>query len=186
MAVNKGRETGALLIFQDKKYKEEDFVIPASDTKGHAERIYFRIQPGEMRNLKSILASKKFPFRTLGDMGRLGTHMLIEMLLKMEKIASVSGQVDAVIRIVRDEEYHQEFVQTFEEISKTVNRYVSGGETRRARKVLAEIRGTIQDMPDGYWKGKYEKEIENKYGHLLNKSTEITHEAVEDEGEGDD
>lgn len=175
--------TARVLKFENRKYNEEDFVIPAQDTKGHSERIFYRVQPGMMRDLKVIQSSRRFPFRTIGDIGRLGTKLVIEMLKMMEPMQSVSGQVDSIIRIVRDEEFHLEFMGTFEQVGRAINRYISGGEESQARRMLIMIRDEIKKMPVGYWRSKYWKELNAKYGHLM-KDAGAKLEGVEDDGVG--
>lgn len=180
-----GARTARILMFENKKYKEEDFVLPAQDTKGHSERIFYRVQPGMMRDLKHILNGKKFPFRTLGDIGRLGTKLVVDMLKTMEPIPSVSQQVDTIIRIVRDEQFHLEFVSTFEQVGQALNRYIGAGEEGQARRVLVMIRDEIKKMPKGYWRTKYWKALNEKYGHLMKNAGTGLGEGQEDEEEDD-
>lgn len=158
---------GKILKFENRKYEEIDFVVPAQDTKGHSERLYFRVQPGHARDLQSILQSKRFPFRTTGDIGRMAINMVIELLTEMEPIPSVTQQNEAIIKIIRDDEFFIEFTNSFELMAKSVNRYVSMGETGQARRLILEIREQIKAMPKGYWRQKYKKELVSKFGHLI-------------------
>jgi hypothetical protein len=159
--------TARVLKFENKKYTEEDFVIPAQDTKGHSERAYCRVPPGFLRDMKVIISSRRFPFRTMGDIQRLAIKLVIELLKELEPIPSVSGQVDAIIRIVRDEEFHQEFLGAFEQVGKTINRYMGEGQEPQARRMLVMVRDEIKQMPKGYWRTKYWKELNAKYAHLM-------------------
>ena len=175
-------KTARILTFENRKYEEEEFIIPAQDSKGHSERIYYRIPPGMMRDLKIILASKKFPFRTVGDIGRLATKMIIELLTGLEAIPSVNRQVDAIASIVRDEEFQQEFIGIYEQAGRVINRYISQGEESQARKMLVAIRDQIRAMPKGYWRKKYWNELNAKYGHLMkDKGVGLEHGMEEDE-----
>jgi hypothetical protein len=161
------RPAARILQFENKKYQEEDFIIPAQDTKGHSERVFCRVQPGIARDLRIIVQSRKFPFRTSGDVLRLATKLIVEMLQKMEAMPSVSGQVEAIIKVVRDEQFYQEFVATYEEVNKAVNRYIGAGEEGQARRLIMLVRDQINLMPKGYWKSKYGKELNQKFGYLM-------------------
>lgn len=166
-AAKPGSGMGRVLVFQNRKYTEEDFVIPSQDTKGHSERFYFRVQPGHARELGIILASKKFPFRTQGDIGRLAVKLVIDLLKDMEPMPSVSGQVQAIIQIVRDEEFHQEFMATYDQATKVINRYIGGGEMGQAHRVIMLLQEEIRKMPKGYWRNKYKKELVLKFGSIM-------------------
>lgn len=180
------RKAAKILVFENRKYQGEEFIIPATDTHGHSERIFFRIQPGLMRDLKVVVASNKFPFRTIGDVGRLATKMMVELLQSLEPIPSVNGQVNAIIRIVRDEEMHQEFVGTFEQVGRSINRYISAGEHGQARRMLVAIRDEIRGMPKGYWRKKYWTELNAKFGHLMKGGGAKLSDGIEDEDDEDD
>lgn len=175
-----------ILMFENKKYREEEFIIPAQDTKGHSERFFCRIPPGMMRDLKIIKESKRFPFRTMGDIGRVAIKLMIELLQNMEPIPSVNQQVDTIAGLVRDEEWHQEFVGTFELVGRAINRYIAAGEGNQARRLLMKIRDEIRAMPKGYWRSKYWKELNTKYGHILKDAGAKLDEGEDDEVDPDD
>ena len=175
-----------LLIFKNKRYTEEEFIIPSQDTKGHSERIYFRVQPGHARELNMMLASKKFPFRTMGDMLRLFTKLGIDLLKTVETFPSVSGQVDSVLKIVRDEQFYLEFISIYEQAGNAINRYIGSGEHGQARKLVVMMREEIRKMPKGYWREKYGKELKNKFGYLLKDAgAGLTEAETETEAEDD-
>lgn len=156
-----------VILFRDEKYTEEDFIIPAQDTKGHSERIFVRCQPGHVRDLNVIVNSKRFPFKTSGDILRLAIKQMIQELSRMEPIPSVAQQVNTVIQLVRDEQFHQEFNECFDQIARSMDRYINGGAKDQARRLLIKIKNQFDEMPDGYWKVKYLKELGVRYKDYL-------------------
>lgn len=162
-----GSSKAKILMFENRKYNETEFVIPSQDTKGHSERFQFRIQPGHLREINEIMASKKFPFRTQGDLGRLAIKLTIDLLKSMEPMPSVLSQTDAIIELIRNEEYRLEFLAAFEMVSKAISQYISAGEQGQARKMVVMIGDKIKLMPKGYWRKKYSNELKQKFGYLL-------------------
>lgn len=159
--------TNKVILFRDEKYQEEDFIVPAQDTKGHSERIFFRCQPGHLRELSMIINSKRFPFKTDGDIIRLALKCIIAELNRMESVPGVSQQVNAVIQLVRDEQFHQEFDECFDQIARSMQRYVNAAAKDQARRLLLKIKAQFDDMPDGFWKRKYLQELGDRYKDYL-------------------
>ena len=148
------------------KYDPADFIIVAQDAKGHSERVGFRISPADDRALDTILASKKFPFRTKGDIMRWGVHVAIRRLERMEDVPSVTQQVDATMLILRDEMFNHEFMATFEALGRVIQQHLAGGANGEARRLVTLVKDKIQKMPDGHWRDKYLSTLEERYGHI--------------------
>lgn len=175
------KKRNVVVLFKDRKYKEEDFLFPAADTKGHSERVWFRTQPGELRRLNTIMSSKRFPFKTSGDVMRLGLHLLLDALENMEAIPSVGAQVDTIAQIVREEAYHTEFQTTFESIRNTVKRMEEQGDRDEIRRMLREIKGRIDDMPEGRWRKMYSRTMEKEFGAYTNNAKLVGKKQDDDE-----
>jgi hypothetical protein len=169
------------------KYDPADFIIPARDNKGESVRVWNRIQPGHERALSTILQSKKFPFKTQGDVMRWCLHVGLKRLEKMEAIPSVTQQVDAMMTMLRDEEFQLEFQAFIQFSTHIINRHMSEGSHGEARRLVAQLKSRIEGMPDGYWRTKYLKAVDTSFGHLLNaKSAKVHLIPMRDEGDDDD
>lgn len=155
------------------KYDPADFIVPAQDTKGHSERVWCRLQPGHDRQLEVILGSRKFPFRSKGDIIRWAVVRGIKMLEQMEAMPSVTAQVDIILQVMKDEEFQRDFGNVFESVSKNINAALASGPRgiNRARQIVAQFKMHIMKMPDGYWKEEYSDRFEREYGHLLEAKT---------------
>lgn len=158
------------------KYDPADFIIPARDTKGESVRMWNRIQPGHDRAISIIVNSKKFPFKTPGDIVRWCLHTGLKTLEKMEPdIPSVTQQVEIMLSVLRDEEFHQEFQQFLSHATHVVNRHVAEGADGEARRLVARLKSDIEKMPDGHWKTRYTKTVQTQFGHILaNKSARVS------------
>lgn len=150
-----------------RKYDPADFVIPATDTKGHTSRIQCHVAPPEDRALDMIVASKKFPFRTKGDVIRWAVFQGIRRLEAMEHVGpSVTQQVDAMFTILKDEIFHHEWMQTFEAMQRVVTAHMAQGAHGEAKRVIALMRHQIQQMPEGYWRTTYLKTLDDRFSNI--------------------
>lgn len=146
---------------------ERDYIIPAQDTKGHHVRLYCRAMPQVGRLVADVHASKKFPFRTMGDLIRFCVVRQTALLASSAGIPSVVAQMDAQIALLRDEEYQLQFLDYFSSIKRVTDLYIDQNSAGEARRVVAQQRAALDNMPEGYWKTRYIAELMQKYGKLL-------------------
>lgn len=146
---------------QGKQKREEliEYHIPATDPKGHSARHWFRTIPAMAREVEQIVQSKAFPYRTKGDLLRHALHRHISWLKKQKPIKSVTGQVDMILEVMRDEEMHSDFLLVFNKLDERINRHLRNGERKHADDVLYRVLEQIQEMPDGFWKDRYVEQI---------------------------
>jgi len=119
------------------------------------------------RQVEQVVQSKQFPYRTKGDLFRHALHQHMRWLQTLEDVPSVSGQVDAILEIMRDEEFSNDFMTVFEKLNTRISGHVSNGADGEARRLILMVQRHIAEMPDGYWKSRYQKELKSKYGKLL-------------------
>ncbi len=163
-----GEVEGGKTVPASSRWKPEDFIIAARDGKGEGAKIWARCQVGHERQIGITVASRKFPFRTPGDLIRWCVHVGLKELLSLEPgIKSVMQQVDAINIMIADEEYNLDFQATIHSMQSVIQRHLAQGADAEARRVVTQFRAMIQEMPDGYWKKKYLTEINASYGHLL-------------------
>lgn len=158
------------------------FRIPASDTHGHSERLWFRAQPGHAQAISAIIQGKRFPYRTKGDLCRhaLARHLKYLQSLADLPIKSTLQQTDAIIELLIDEEKTQEFMGVFDKLGERVASHLGNGGEGEARRLITNVQRIVDDMPDGYWRTKYEHELTQRYGHLLNAAPRAKLRVLED------
>lgn len=154
---------------------ERQYLIPASDARGHSERVYCRVQPAVLRLLEEVVGSHKYPFRTRGDALRYCVvNGLKKLAARKEGIPSVIAQAEVVLDILRDDEFQHQFALVFDRLREVVERYQSAGAHGEARRVVSQARANFDAMPEGYWKARYLRELIEKYGLLLDGKTDGT------------
>lgn len=146
---------------------DEDFYVPASDTKGHSERIWCRIIPGLARQMEEIIQARKFPYKTVSDMIRHAIRRHLVWLNEQDPTPSVTMCVGAIIEIMRQEEEGKEFQAVIERICKGVEYHLNAKAEVEAVKLVLRVVAQMEAMPDGYWKDRYKTEVEKKFGWLL-------------------
>ena len=150
------------------KYPPEAFIVPGQDQNGNSIREWCRVVPMLDRAMDVIFASRKFPFKSKGDLMRWCIKVGVERLDEMEPVCgSVLVQVDAMMSILRDEELNHAFMTVFNTMSQTVGMHVQAQAIGEARRVVTMMRTQIGKMEDGYWKKRYMKELDTKFSHLL-------------------
>lgn len=146
-----------------------EFRIPASDTKGHSARQWFRCIPAMARQIEQVIQARQFPYRTKGDILRHALHRHMKWLNELDPFPTVSGQVDAMLELMRDEEMNKDFTLVFSKLEDRIKCYLNEGEEQESARLVLTIQSYIRDMPDGFWKEKYKKKIETQYGRLIGK-----------------
>jgi len=149
----------------------DEFRIPASDTKGHSARLWFRAIPAMARQMEQVVQSKAFPYRTKGDLLRHALHRHMSWLGRQDDITSVSGQVDVILEIMRDEEANNDFQAVFSRLGERVTQHLTRGSTREAQRLILTVKRHIDRMPEGFWKDRYKEELMDRYGELANGGT---------------
>jgi hypothetical protein len=159
---------GVVLFPVKERYDPEEFLTSATDAKGHGERFWFRAPSGLLRQIEIFLAAKRFPYKSATDILR---HALIRHLTWLgtlePDVDSVMRQVEAVQDLMREEQYNQDFISMFEDLGKTVYRYLAGGHNGEAMRMIGRCRDTFEKMPEGFWRDQYLAELMKRFGHLL-------------------
>lgn len=144
------------------------FRVSSVDSKGHSIRAWASLQPMHLQTIDVLVQSKKFPYRTRGDLLR---HAIIRHIHWLEKIYkplnSVTGALDAMNALLRDAEFRQEFTEYLGRLNKQIESLVSEGDESAARRLLLETLRCVEEMPEGYWKDKYQAAIREKHKKLL-------------------
>lgn len=146
---------------------ERDYIIPAQDHKGHHTRLYCRAAPVVGKMLADLVASKKYPFRTVGDAIRYCIASRSRVLLAQAGIPSVLAQADTMISVLVDEEFQIQFLDFFGHLRKVVDTYMEAGSPHEAKRVVTRARAQIGQMPEGYWRDRYAEELIKRHGALI-------------------
>lgn len=153
---------------RDKSRPRDEWLVGATDTKGHSVRQWFRCQPGLDNQLESLLASKRFPYRTKGDILRHAVITHLEWLQHMEPdLPSTIRQVQLISDLVREDEFRQEMDEIFTRVGGRVNHHVSLGQLPDARILIVKLKSAIKGMPDGPWRDRYMERYKSQFASYI-------------------
>lgn len=154
---------------EEGQFDPAQFRIPAKDSKGHDARCQFRTQPGHVNMAEAIVTSKQFPFRTRGDLYRWALDFGLKWLERQKPVPSVTAEVDAIMEVMRTEEFRKELEQTINQLASQVTELLGKNSEGEARRLVLKIKRHVTRMPEGYWRDRYIKELDDRFGYLLDK-----------------
>lgn len=159
----------ANLVGLETTINPDNFLISATDDKGHGVKVYFRSPPSLLQQIENMLASRCFPYRNKGELIRhaLVRHMYYLRSISSSPIPSVMEQTEIIMEMCRQEDFASSFRQTLAKVAETVNAFMAQGDTGQARKMVLRVQRQINQMPEGYWRDKYLKQLEINHGDLL-------------------
>lgn len=141
---------------------DDEFCLSASDERGHSVPMSVRVSPDMSMQLEIILASKKWPFRTKGDVIRTAVLKYMKYLEKENPIpGSVLGHILAMNEVVKWNEAQKQFLETITNAEGLI-RGMMHSDPDIARTVVLNIKDAIDKMPDSPWRDKFVREYESK------------------------
>jgi len=148
-----------------------EFRVPASNKQGQSRSPQFRIIPNWVDVAETIVASKKFPYRTPSDLYR---HALVTHIQYLHKIGDLPDKVGGMVQkslivdeLLKYEEFESEFNDMLQRMTDTVQKRTEFGDEPGARRMVSSIYDVIMDMPDEGQRKMYSEIIRNRFGHLL-------------------
>jgi hypothetical protein len=160
------------------KYDPSKFIIPPSDSKGVSVRIQARCPPDMQRGIDEVLVSRRFPFKSDGDVIRWCVRQGFKLLNEMEDVNTVGQRVDMLTQLLDEEKSHADFLHSFTRLQESVSRYLADQSPEQAVRVIAMAKHTFESMPDGYWKDKYLQRLKEQFGSIETKSGGVAMELV--------
>lgn len=151
--------------------QERDFVLPASDAKGHSVRVQVRVPPTIAQAMQNIFQSRKFPYRDLSQIYRHALQEHLKWLSEMGDIKTHLAQVDAMKDLIFNEEAGMEFKNYFSRLDHVVRNHIAEKSDGEAVRVLLDAHRYIKGMPEGYWRNKYLKKLFHDYDDILKTAT---------------
>jgi hypothetical protein len=144
--------------------------VPARDDKGHYVNLQVKVPPAFKGQAASIIESKKYPYRSIGYLYRHAFMLLMNYLRQHplgDGVGSTVHTLNAMIEIVREDEYMEDFRTIFDRLDARVKEHKSRGNQDRARQLVMKVWAQIKQMNDDFWRDEYEAELNKRYGELL-------------------
>lgn len=143
------------------------YQIPAQDNKGHSVKKTVRIPPQLEMQIEIVMGSKKFPYRTDGELMR---HALVDHLQRLSSSTvipnNMMGQLMTIIEMVQIEEEKKEFSEVVDRVVKAVNDLTTTGNNSKAQELMDKVLTEVEKINDAYWRKKYRDEIARRLNHV--------------------
>jgi hypothetical protein len=169
--------------------KDKQFYTPASDKKGHSARIWFRVIPGLLSQFEEILATRKFPYKTVSDMIRHAMARHVDYLNSLNATPTVYAGVNLAMSMLNEEREQAKFKEMLEQMDIVVRDHIADNAPNRASKVILDILNVVDSMPEGYWRDRYAAAIHEKYDAFLKRRAKLWvvrgPDTVEEDGDGE-
>jgi len=154
--------------------KDEDFVLHASDRKGHSIKVSLRIPTEQDHALQKVFDNRNklnLPYTTKADIMRDAIAHRLDWLQKQfgAPIKTDLARLMAIENILQDEEYKKRFLASFETLRGQVNWLLNQGDEaskQHARELVQQVYEQICAM-QGYWRERAMQTIKMEFGHLL-------------------
>lgn len=159
-------------------FSSEEWVVPATDSKGHSVRETVRIPPIMHRAIEILIASKRFPYKTPGDFIR--HHIYRGLFFCHRRQADVPRHIlsvcEAIITQMRDEQQLMTMRAAIEQTVKTIAQHATDGNVPMVRQLIAQIHSMLEQIDkNSAWKKRFKKEFLEKcagYYTMLRQTTE--------------
>lgn len=144
-----------------------EFAQPANDGHGHSAPIRVNFLPGHAVEAENIVASKRWPYRNAHDLIRHAVARHLKWLNILFPSPTVLTQVEAMLEVLREEQFLLDFETIFTQTQQLVGRHVAARQMGMALTLLEKLRDEIGEMPEGAWREKYAGMFEERFGALL-------------------
>jgi len=146
---------------------EEEFVIPSVDRKGHSVRLTCRMPPGFDRQIRTLVYSHRFPYRDVGDLVRHALMRQFRWLDTIAQVPSVLKEIEVINEISRTDAFLSSIANSLDTLGEQIKEHVGAGRTNEARYLYSTAKFRVENMPEGNWRRKYEKDLLDRWGHVL-------------------
>ena len=147
-----------------------DFMVPSADSHGHSARVQVRLPPNMKHQIGLLVGTKKFPFDTESDFGRVAFYRLLrdlEKLAKDQTITNMQSMLNAMVASARIQQEHLHFSHVLDQVGKTLSELLGRNAQPAARKLLKEIAAQIETIDDPYWHDRYKRDLLDRFDHVL-------------------
>jgi hypothetical protein len=170
------------LVDSDSKISVEEFRVPASDSKGHTTRQYFSCTPDLSAQVDELFQSRKYPYRTKGDILRHALYRHMRLLSSMDPdLAEGWDLVEMGLELMRGQETEREIQSIFASLDKTVRTHAANGEVSEAIRWVTRVYSTFLKQSEGYIRDRALAQIKQRYGQYLVRRKPLDLRNIEEE-----
>jgi hypothetical protein len=149
----------------------DEWMVPARDAQGHYVKVQIKMPRQLMAEAHRVIDSGVTPFKSIGYLYRCA---LLGYLLKLREhpeygqaVGSTIHAVNASVKIIRDDEYMENFRLVIDSLSERVRDYENRGCMDKARTLIMSVWAQMQQIEDVFWQNEYIGEMKRRFGRFL-------------------
>lgn len=150
------------------KYPSNEFIVPASDSKGRTARVQSKITPMLARQVTEAVTCRKFGFRTESDVVRWCVKYGLNFLHELEPdYAPFMMRVNAELEILREAALRASLEDVIGELEKTVRLCLEKGELPEAQRLVKQTYDRFYNSEDDIWRKRILAQIKDKFRYVM-------------------
>lgn len=155
--------------------KPSDYYVPASDKDGQSVVVRLRINRKYLAAIRLLVQKYRdvhgWVFDT--DFLRWAVHRALEEMNRRIGSGALNANV-AALRLMtaaaQARQEHQNFMSAVDLAVQEVEYLNTQGDYGAARTLIAELQQRVRDDPNAFWRHKWAKLLQSRFGHMLDKN----------------
>lgn len=162
---------GVEISEHDQKYTGDEWVQPASDNRGHSERIGFRIPPQVVSELELVLEHFRriSGYRAVNDIVRhaLMRHLAFLHAIEPTMKPTYLGALQAMQLVLAEDRQRSETEAIFRELERRIDDHMQRGDRGETVRLIYETKRRLDNTPNTPWKRRWLDRYKVRYAHYL-------------------
>jgi hypothetical protein len=151
-------------------YDPDRIYSQSVDAKGHSALLHVRVKPWIASKISELIAARKLDYKTPQDFVRDAlVHRLHYWLQEknLEELDSILGHIFTLHDYLEEEQRRAEHEKVINDMTAVVNNHLTSGGREEAIRIVNDMRNNALGIPNKYWRNRYLKAIDERFGHLL-------------------
>ena len=151
----------------------DSFIVPARDEKGGTIVVHVSLTPFMERQLKIAVASRRFPYLSVGDFVRHACvrHLYWLMDIRHTIPRHVHSDMEAVNNHLLDQELASQVESAYHRMDAIIASHLQSGFNMEALKLYLRVRALVSDSAPSTWKTRFITGLDNRYRYLMAEAT---------------
>ena len=151
-------------------YDVNKLYTQSADPKGHSDVLHVRIKPWISSKIAELIASRQLDYKTIQEFVR---DALVHRLhywheqKALKDVASILCHIYTMQDYLEEEQRRAEHEQIINDMTAVINNHLASGGRDEAKRIVRDMRDNALGIPNEYWRNRYLKIIEERFGHLL-------------------